>query len=367
MEANTHKVSFTGSGSEYFRIWIVNLLLTVLTLGIYSAWAKVRRQQYFDRNTQLAGVCFDYHANPLSILAGRMIAVALLLGYQIGVGASVNSALLVIAVVIVSGPFLLQRALAFRLRNTSYRGVRFDFNGSVTEAYAAYMPTIFILLWPTLLTKVQARPRWMVLSVMMFLLWPLAHSAIRHFQHSNLAFGDKPAEYTGSTSGFYKAYGWAAAAAIAGIGIAILIAVGLTFGLKELFDTGLQGSLYKTFIVAGAALVSAYVVYLFAYPFLTVYVGNYVWNNTMFAGVSFRSKVPAWGFIKLQTRNVFLTLLTLGLYRPFAVVNTYAYRLAHTELETETAFDNVVAGYSSNRGNASGDGAADMFGFDLSW
>jgi len=38
---------FTGRGTEYFGIWIVNLLLTIITLGIYSAGAKVRRLQYF--------------------------------------------------------------------------------------------------------------------------------------------------------------------------------------------------------------------------------------------------------------------------------------------------------------------------------
>ena len=31
------QIRFTGSGSEYFGIWIVNLLLTVVTVGIYSA------------------------------------------------------------------------------------------------------------------------------------------------------------------------------------------------------------------------------------------------------------------------------------------------------------------------------------------
>ena len=56
---------FTGSGQEYFRIWIVNLMLTVATLGIYSAWAKVRRLQYFDRNTQLGGAVFDFRGNPI--------------------------------------------------------------------------------------------------------------------------------------------------------------------------------------------------------------------------------------------------------------------------------------------------------------
>ena len=35
-------LEFRGNGYEYFRIWIVNILLTIMTLGIYSAWAKVR-------------------------------------------------------------------------------------------------------------------------------------------------------------------------------------------------------------------------------------------------------------------------------------------------------------------------------------
>ena len=44
---------FHGQAGEYFRIWIVNICLTVITLGIYSAWAKVRRKRYFYSNTQL--------------------------------------------------------------------------------------------------------------------------------------------------------------------------------------------------------------------------------------------------------------------------------------------------------------------------
>ena len=46
---------FTGTGGEYFKIWIVNILLSIVTLGIYSAWAKVRRKQYFYGNTRVAG------------------------------------------------------------------------------------------------------------------------------------------------------------------------------------------------------------------------------------------------------------------------------------------------------------------------
>src|SRR5690349_16157554 len=67
---------FRATGAEYFRIWIVNLLLTIVTLGIYSAWAKVRRMRYFYGNTILDGHGFEYHAKPLQILKGRLIIVA---------------------------------------------------------------------------------------------------------------------------------------------------------------------------------------------------------------------------------------------------------------------------------------------------
>ena len=66
---------FTGRGGEYFGIWIVNLLLTILTVGIYSAWAKVRRIQYFYRHTELAHSSFDFHGSPIKILLGRFIAL----------------------------------------------------------------------------------------------------------------------------------------------------------------------------------------------------------------------------------------------------------------------------------------------------
>ncbi len=39
-QARSSRINFSGRGSEFFGIWIVNVLLSILTLGIYSAWAK---------------------------------------------------------------------------------------------------------------------------------------------------------------------------------------------------------------------------------------------------------------------------------------------------------------------------------------
>ena len=44
--ASELSLEFHGSAREYFRIWIVNLCLTLLTFGIFSAWAKVRKKRF---------------------------------------------------------------------------------------------------------------------------------------------------------------------------------------------------------------------------------------------------------------------------------------------------------------------------------
>jgi Bacterial protein of unknown function (DUF898) len=73
--------TFTGLASEYFRIWIVNTFLVIVTLGLFSPWAKIRKRRFFLRNTWVAGANFEYHANPWPILRGRLIAGTVFLLY----------------------------------------------------------------------------------------------------------------------------------------------------------------------------------------------------------------------------------------------------------------------------------------------
>jgi len=79
-----YSVEFSGRGSEYFRIWIVNILLTICTLYIYSAWAKVRSKRYFYGNTFLDGSSFEYHAQGKQLLPGRLIGLVLIAVIALG-------------------------------------------------------------------------------------------------------------------------------------------------------------------------------------------------------------------------------------------------------------------------------------------
>ena len=82
-ETSIQRFAFTGRTPEYFRIWAVSLCLSLLTLGVYSAWGKVRKRRYLFAHTRLDGSGFEYRASPVAILKGRLIALALFGGFAL--------------------------------------------------------------------------------------------------------------------------------------------------------------------------------------------------------------------------------------------------------------------------------------------
>lgn len=351
---------FTGDGREYFRIWVVNLLLTLATFGIYSAWAKVRRLQYFDRNTVLAGATFDFHGKPRAVLAGRLLSVVLLVAYHYAFGFSGSFGVAVVAILLLAFPYLMRGALRFRLGNTSYRGLSLGFGGSLAQAYLTWLPPAFTVLMPgVLLALYPERPALSALPVMLYLLWPLMHARIRQFQHANLLFGDQHSHYEVKAYRFYRFY------LVSG---GLILATTFAGFAAARFAGDLAGSDHRTSSLAGVliGLIMLYLFYLLAAPYMLVRVSNLAWSNTRFPGIRFRSTLPARAFMKLQTKNALLTVLSLGLYRPFAVVSVYRFRLAHLHIEVDGDIE-AAASHVATRSGAAGDGVADGFGIDLSW
>ena len=129
------RLQFNGNSPEYFRVWIVNLLLSIVTLGIYSAWGKVRRKKYFFRNTTLDGHNFDFHADPIKILKGRLIVVPVLALYFGSEYVLPRAQPVLLVLIVLALPWVIVRSQIFNYRNTSYRNLRFDFLGRSKEAY----------------------------------------------------------------------------------------------------------------------------------------------------------------------------------------------------------------------------------------
>jgi uncharacterized membrane protein YjgN (DUF898 family) len=352
---------FTGSGREYFRIWVVNLLLSLATLGIYSAWAKVRRLEYFDRNTTLAGAAFDFHGAPKAILRGRVLAVLLLAAYHYAFGFSLAFGLAVVAVLLLALPYMLRGALRFRLGNTSWRGLRFHFSGSAPLAYRTYLAPIAVVLLPGVTVALLGDSLWSSLPFVLYLGWPAMYCEMKRYQYGHIGYGNQHSSTDLPLSDFFGIYvrGLLLATTLIFVYLALGIA-GLPLGalLPEKTTAALLG--------AAGALASALVLYVLLGPYQQVRVLNLCLPRTAFPGVRFVSTLSARAFTRLQLKNLALTLLTLGLYRPFAVVSAYRHRLAHLMLEVDDGFDHVLAGVQST-GGAAGDASADLLGVDLSW
>ncbi|MBP8928221.1 MAG: DUF898 family protein, partial [Ottowia sp.] len=78
-----HPIEFTGSGGEYFRVWIVNVLLSIVTLGLYTPWARRRTAQYFYSHTQVAGSPLEFVAETRRMVFGFLAFAALYIAYQL--------------------------------------------------------------------------------------------------------------------------------------------------------------------------------------------------------------------------------------------------------------------------------------------
>ena len=188
-DASELRFRFHGNGAEYFGIWIVNILLSIVTLGIYSAWAKVRTKRYFNGNTELDGHRFDYHANPVAILKGRILVIVILFVLNILTALSPMMTAVIIIFYMVALPWVIVRGLRFNANMTSYRNVRFHFVGRKRDAAVAY------LILPALA------------SITLGVILPFLSRANARFLGNGYRFGQSKFSAELALRPYYKAYG----------------------------------------------------------------------------------------------------------------------------------------------------------------
>lgn len=125
---------FSGTGSAFFKIYFINILLTMITLGLYTPWARVRTKRYLYGNLSLGQYSFDYHADPnkmfkffvLFYTASLIFVVTVNLMPEIGT-------FLVPAYMIgfaIALPWIINRSLSFNARMTSFANIRFHYSGN---------------------------------------------------------------------------------------------------------------------------------------------------------------------------------------------------------------------------------------------
>jgi len=337
-----YPVDFTATAGEYFRIWIVNLALTVVTLGIYSAWAKVRKRRYFYSHTRIDGEGFEYRANPIAILKGRLIAFALFGAfYAVGHFAPLYQWVLWIPLVI-AAPWLIVRSLAFNAYNSAYRNIRLGFHGT-------YKTCLKLIVGYGLLTLVT-----------LFLAFPFFRRRMIQFLAENHSYGTTRFELTdGFRKPFINAYfaAW-------GLSLIGMFGIGsVVFGLAFL---GAAGGDVKSAspLFAFLAVFLTYGMLFLLFGYVRARTTNAVFNNLRIGPLRFECVLGARRLIWIYVSNVVAILLSAGLATPWAVVRTLRYRASRLTAIAAGPLDSFVQA-EAQQVSVTGEEVGEMFDIDI--
>ena len=344
---------FRGNASEFFRIWIVNIALTILTLGIYSAWAKVRTNRYMYANTYLNGSSFEYNADPIRILIGRIIVVTLyalfvlfsqyLFMFEIAGGIALLAFILM--------PWLVRQAVSFKLRNTSYRNVPFRFEGKVSSFYG-----FFILHG--------------ILNIFTFMLiFPYTYIKFKKLIINNAHYGDGDFEFNGKTGDAYAIYiqifVWST---LFILGIGLLGAI-VSVTLTNLLSAGVLSSLEEM----GTEVVSVFIGVIFALIYIPFifwnkgltdgYFSNFVRENTTLNSSPLKGEMKPFKLGVIAATNALAIFFSLGLLYPWAKIRYLKYKAEHTAFACDDYDQFSSHGYVT--GSTVGEEMVDFFDIDI--
>ncbi|MDO5691665.1 MAG: YjgN family protein [Pseudomonadota bacterium] len=396
-----HRIEFTGSGGEYFRVWIVNVLLSIVTLGLYTPWARRRTAQYFYGHTQVAGSPLEFVAEVRRMVFGFLIIGAFWLAYKVAAdtGQHLAASLLMFGFAVLA-PFLWASAMRFRLGATRWRGIRLAFTARWKEVYVASWPVFAIaFIWialiflgaalsPELPAGVAGSPAdamgpprlrlggsTLVLAGLALILTLLCVIRLEYNYRRLLVARTRIGGQVGRWKPVYLDFVkvWLATALffvlciVGALGLLLVVTGGSTALLSMILgERGNIGGFILLMIVLMLGLLLVFVLAsLPARAYREARMFQLVWNNVGFSHIA-RSKTSlrTGAFVWLRLKNLLLTLLTLGFYRPFAVASEYAAKVGSVTLYIKGGTDQLVGELVKQQG-ALGDAAADMLGLDL--
>lgn len=133
-------LDFDGEGSEYFGIWIVNIILSLLTLGLYYPWAKVANRKFMWNSTSMKNDRFIFNGTGKQIFRGYVIAYLAIIIFTFSQTYFRVFGLVMYLLMLLITPYVIYGAWRYRISRTSWRGIYFSFNGDMKEFFALFVP-----------------------------------------------------------------------------------------------------------------------------------------------------------------------------------------------------------------------------------
>lgn len=342
--ASKLRFEFSGTGFAYFKIWALNLVLTLLSLGLYYPWAKVRRLRYFYANTQFDGDSLAYDGDPLVLARGYgLLAVVAVMGCAVSYYSKWGgvAALMVLAVL---APWLLHASLRYRLGHTRWRGLRLGFSGTQKQAYQAILPlsgaVAAVLILALLIPWNKTPPAWLgycavALAVVYLGIAPWLVWNVKQYQHKHFTLGRLKSRFKATAQDYFQLF------LHMYLFTAIVISIATSLAIDWLrtstpFAAGLHIAAPST-IGTTAMLYFAAVfltLWLLVRPFAKARLQDIAWTQTGNDSLRCVSALRYRSLVWLGLKNSLLMVATLGLYWPFAAVAAARLRIESIHVKT---------------------------------
>lgn len=387
-------VKFNGSGFEYFKIWIVNILLTIVTLSLYYPWAKVRNHRYFYANTQVGEHNFEYHATGKQLFPGYLIALSLFIIYVVMQQFSPIGSVVVLLILFLSFPWIIWKSLQFNLKMTSYANVRFGFVGSLGDSYFNFMLLLIlaviafysiffmpgaavVLLGDSIgLAGVLAFVLSVVGCALAIFAFAYKHKKNTEYLINFRKFGNGTFTSTLETKVFAKILLKTLLIAIASsviLFIAFIALAAIFAGAAALTDlqnsAGNPDEMLATFAALSFLILPAYALLILVGLFISAYaqvrMRNYIYaQSSLDNNIHFASALSTRQLVWVMFTNLLLVIFTLGLGTPWAKVRLTRYYAANTYVETQVDISQYIS-EKQNDQTTLGDQIGDAFDVDL--
>ena len=332
-------IGFHGSGGGLFKIMLVNWILTILTLGIYSFWGKTKVRRYLCEQSSFVGDRFHYHGTGGELLRGALIFGGMIILFNLGLYsieqfwglqargfAEIGGILLIVFLL----PVIMVGAFRYRLSRTAWRGIRFSFRGKRKSA-----------LW--LFVK-----GYLLMIVTFYLYWPYFVVKMQKFWRGGSYFGNQSFKYDGKGGDIMKAF-------LLMI-LLYLVCMVLPMTLQPLFP-----EIDKK--VGAMVLAVSWIPLLAGFMYYTVYLDRYHWSKTEFAGGRFHYDATAWQWFLLNLTNLLIIIFTLGFGIPLAIIRSRQFLANHLAVVGDMQLSQVVQ--EAQKSSALGEGVADGFDMDI--
>jgi uncharacterized membrane protein YjgN (DUF898 family) len=357
------KPVFTGRIGEMYGIFIVNLLLTIVTIGIYRFWAKVRYRKYLWSHVSVAGDSFEYTGTGRELFLGFLIILF--------------AVILPIVVVSAVAPLLLGRLhpALLGLYQLAFYGLILFLIGLGT--YAAYRYRLSRTLWRGIrggLSGSRSAYGWRFLGygVLAFVSCgfcvPLMQVRLSRYLYNHMEFGTGRFAFQGTTWPLFRRFLWIPilylllVVTIVGTLLAVLAIAAGNGSFRPVNPVAVQHAVaaHAALLIGAAAVAGVLLIAIFvAFMRYSAASLRYIYSRITFEGLQLRYDLSAWRLFRYGAGNLLILVFTLGLGFPFVLARMV--RIATDNLTIVGTLDFDAIGQNTDPRSRFGEGLASAF------